>query len=307
MNNLNSLPSSKELLKTVILIKEWVSNKWTFWLFFPPYLHTHSGSVVCLLQVLPGSLHASNQWPFFKKKKTYKQLEVKWHFYGLCFCATTKKEKWKMKKGRKEKNTFHLHSMEFLGQACRVASKHSNQWKNNHIIVLGQSSREWNHSGINPCLFHPFYACFYSSITLDFPKESTENMTGYQRVCYKISDLLTCVSLSGSTLRLRWRYIRIIWRVARGGGVNVKAGLRTMWHFRDFDWQVQTGNVATSGMQLPQLHCGRRRGEEAENNLSCDESMCVWSSKAPTRNGWGQSVCGLYLCFGRCSEKMWDW
>lgn len=48
-------------------------------------------------------------------------------------------------------------------------------------------------------------------------------------------------------------------------------------------------------------------GEEGENNLSCDESMCVWSSKAPTRNGWGQSVCGLYLCFARCSEKMWDW
>lgn len=105
-----------------------------------------------------------------------------------------------------------------------------------------------------------FIHVFYSSITLDFPKESTENMTGYQRVCYKRSDLLTCVSLSGSTLRLRWRYIRIIWRVARGGGVNAKAGLRTMWHFRDFDWQVQTENVATSGMQLPQLHCGRRGG-----------------------------------------------
>lgn len=147
-------------------------------------------------------------------------------FVFLCYNKKGKNENEKRQK--RKKNTFHLHSMEFLGQACRVASKHGNQWKNNRIIVLGQSSREWNHSGINPCLFHPFYTCFYSSITLDFPKDSTENMTGYQRVCYKISDLLTCVSLSGSTLRLRWRYIRIIWRVARGGGVNVKAGLRTV-------------------------------------------------------------------------------
>lgn len=56
--------------------------------------------------------------------------------------------------------------MEFLGQACRVASKHSNQWKNNRIIVLGQSSREWNHSGINYCLFHPFYTCFFIHLSL---------------------------------------------------------------------------------------------------------------------------------------------
>lgn len=54
------------------------------------------------------------------------------------------------------------------------------------------------------------------------------------------------------------------------------------------------GIMATSGLQLRQLHCGRQR-KEGENNLSCDQFVSLWSSKALTYKGERRHC----LCWGR--------
>lgn len=66
---------------------------------------------------------------------SYKQPEVKRHFYG--FRATTRK------KNKRKKKLVQWHSMAFLRHARRVAPMHSNHWGEKHnIIVLGKSQGE---------------------------------------------------------------------------------------------------------------------------------------------------------------------
>lgn len=64
---------------------------------------------------------------------SYKQPEAKGHFYGSCFCATTKK-KTKKEKSRGKCKIFHWHSMAFLRRALRVAPMHSNHWEKNALL-----------------------------------------------------------------------------------------------------------------------------------------------------------------------------